>query len=299
MNSHPASKPESPSRTGAGRFWPLVLVVLLVAGCRSNPKPKSNPALLKQALTYDQQGQLSAERAQWQAAARNWRDAADTYALLNRLGDQALTLRKYAIALQQSGQWEAAHQAAERAAQMHKKLDDQEGWWRNQVLLIQIDAAWGRTEEVNERIQDLTDQLATITSPGTLALLLNEIGLWQMRQSEVKAAIQSYTGSVEAFWRQYDDQGMATALANRARAYEADQALPEAERDWEAALKIFMQQGDAVGISTALLGQARTLAAQNKSPERARDLAQRAAENFHRLNQPAAEAEARRLLDQL
>jgi len=277
----------------------LLLHVVFHAGCRSAPEPVPDPLLLQRAQEQSERARQYAGREQWPAAASAWSEAVTSYALLNRRAEEASALHHHAVALRHAGQFEAAHAAAEKASALNTSLGDDDGWWRNQVLLLQIDASWNRLDEVAARMTLLKDQQARIQSPATRALFLNELGLWQLKHESVPDAMGTFQRAVEDFWRAHEDLGMATALANRARAYEANRDMAAAERDWVASLQIFMQQGDARGIATAMLGQGRTLFLQDKSPEEARELARRAADNFQRMNDRAGETEARQWLEKM
>jgi tetratricopeptide (TPR) repeat protein len=267
----------------AGAFHITAAIGALMMSCTSAPAPKPVPQPIGLArMTADGATKLS-ETQNWTAAAREWQQAADRFTLLNDRANQALALHNLAHAQRHLGKLDSAHEILEQSAALNLQLDNLDAWWRDQIVLLQIERQQKNTDAMEARFKKLASAPVHGRTSGTEALFLNELGLWQQEHGQLDKALKSFNDAETIFARAKDQTGRAATLANRARLRESQKSYSDALKDWKDALALFEQFGDTRGIACALAGQGRTLCAARWNMAVGESLLRQAAENFRRL----------------
>ena len=292
----PSTKPQVISQflrfVGDWRFFGVWVLVLGVFGCRSSKPPPEPPIAVARAERSMTQARGLSEQQNWPAAASEWRKAANEASLLNDSAGEATALHNLADAERQLQQFDSAISNALAAAEINEGLGRKEDWWRNQILLLQLeDLQTNRSS--GERLERLTPRITESTDPNTRGAFWNELGLWKQREGKLDEAAETFERAQSEYVSGNDAAGVATVIANRAKLFEA-QARPDlAALAWADALRRFEALGEPVAIAHALLGQGRALMAAHKDLPKADMHLRRAARNFRhlRLFDEAAEAD--------
>jgi tetratricopeptide (TPR) repeat protein len=264
-----------------------------VAGCRSAKPPPEPPLAVARAERASVQARNLAEQQNWGAAAAEWRNAAKEASLLNDGVGEATALHNLADTERQLRQYDNAVSNALAAAGINEALGRKQDWWRNQILLLQLeDLQTNRSTAA--RLDQLQPRIAEVNDPATRGAFWNEVGLWQQRQGDLVKAAETFLQAQSEYANVNDDAGVATIIANRAKLLET-QGDPElAARMWADALRRFEALAEPIAIAHALLGHGRTLMTARKDLPQAEMHLRRAARNFRHLQMynEAAEADA-------
>lgn len=282
-------------RPGFWSFFGICFLLFGLSACRSAKPAPEPPVAVARAERAIAQAQGLSEQGNWPAAVTEWRRAADEASLLHDRASEAIALHNLARAESQLEQYTSARSNALAAAELNNKIGRTSDWWRNQILLLQLEALQTNVSPA-ARIGQLLPRVAEITDAEIRGAFWNEVGLAQLRQSERERASESFLRAQAEYGRADDPAGVATVIANRARLMEAQGRLELATRAWADALQRFERLADPEGIAHALLGHGRTLLARETDLSLARDHLRRAARNFRNLGMEAEAAKADELL---
>lgn len=269
-----------------------------VSACRSAKPPPEPPIAIARAERSMSQAQHLTEQQNWPAAAAEWRKAADEASLLNDQTNEAVALHNLADAQRHLKHFDTAVSNATVAAQLNQKLKRTDEWWRNQILLLQLEALATNASPA-ARFDKLLPRVREANDPAIPAALWNELGLWQHRAGELDKAVESLSRAQAEYQAAKNSAGIATVIANRAKVFEARGEFELAVRAWADALQRFERLADPIGIAYSLLGHGRTLLAARRDLSLAQEHLRRAARNFHNLNLESEAARATELLTQL
>ena len=272
-------------------FWVWVLVPG-ACGCRSAKPPPEPPVAVARAERTMSQAQGLSEQQNWPAAANEWSNAAKEASLLNDGAGEATALHNLADAERQLQRFDSAVSNAVAAAEINEGLGRKEDWWRNQILLLQLEDLQTNGAP-GERLERLTPRISESKDPNTRGAFWNEVGLWKQREGKLDEAAEILQRAQAEYATGDDPSGVATVIANRAKLFEAQGRPDFAATAWADALRRFETLGEPVAIAHALLGQGRALIAANKDLPKADMHLRRAARNFRhlRLFDEAAEAD--------
>jgi tetratricopeptide (TPR) repeat protein len=288
------------SATGVGVFVGIGVLFFLVfvCGCRSaKPKPEPPMAVTRADRSLAQAKGLS-EQQNWAAAAAEWRNAARDASLLNDGAREAVALHNLADTERQLRQYDSAISNALAAAEINDTLKRADEWWRNQVLLLQLEdldtnrSPAARLDQLRPGVEGLKDAVIR-------GAFWNELGLWQHREGQLDDAAASFIRAQAEYESVTDRAGVATVMANRAKLLETQGQGDLAARAWADALRRFEALGEPVAIAHALLGQGRALMAAHKDLPKADIYLRRAGRNFRHLQLEEEAAQADELLDRL
>src|SRR5688572_19890663 len=124
---------------GYWRFFGIWILMIGVCGCRSAKPPPEPPFAVARAERSRVQARGLSEQQNWGAAAAEWRTAAKEASLLNDGASEATALHNLADTERQLQQYETSYSNALAAAQINEVLGRKEDWWRNQILLLQLE----------------------------------------------------------------------------------------------------------------------------------------------------------------
>ncbi|HMJ65932.1 MAG TPA: hypothetical protein VK615_11330 [Candidatus Binatia bacterium] len=269
----------------------ILLFLPFLFACRSaKPKPEP-PIAVAHAQRSMAQAQGLSEQQNWPAAVAEWRKAADDASLLNDRTNEAIALHNLARAQRQLRDFEGAITNGLAAAAANEKLGRKEEWWRNQILLLQLEAVT-TNHSPERRFEELQPRLQEVSNRSLRGAFWNELALWQQKHGENEPAAETFARAQSEYEAAKDSAGVATAIANRAKLMEERGQLELALRVWADALTRFEQLADPYGIAHSLAGHGRTLLAAKKDLPTAEDELRRAARNFRNLKM---ESEARKV----
>jgi tetratricopeptide (TPR) repeat protein len=278
-------------------FWVLGFGVFLCA-CRSaKPAPEPPVAVVRAERSISHARGLS-EQQNWLAAAVEWRKAAKEASLLNDGAKEAIALHNLADTERQLLQYDNAISNALAAAEINEGLGRKQEWWRNQVLLLQLEDLH-TNQSPAARLERLLPTIKESNDPTTRGAFWNELGLWQHREGQLEAAAESFTLAQTEYESGRDRSGVATVVANRAKLLETQREPEVAARMWADALRRFEVLAEPVAIAHALLGEGRALMAARKDLAKADAHLRRAARNFRNLQLHEEAAEADELIERL
>lgn len=265
------------------------LLPIILVGCSSTPPP--SPAPLSKVVSV-QAAETAARLSQagnWVAAAREWQKAADWFTALNDPVLEAMALHNLAQAQKELGRLDPARRNLETAASLNRDHGQTNTWWRNQLVLLQVDELAGDTNALAVRFASLAPEIETRAPAQVPGLYLLEWGRWQMRSGNWAAAEQAFGQAALEFSKAADRPGSAAVLVNRATLAMRQANYPQSLKDWQAALHEYEKMADPAGVAAALTGLGDSLLAENpKSPEGIQFL-QRAARSFRVQQRPAGE----------
>lgn len=288
------------SREKSARFFVIAIwcVVLATCACRSaKPAPEPPFAAARAERSRTQARELAAQR-NWTAAAAEWRNAARDASLLNDAASEATALHNLADSERQLEQFGSAISNALAAAEINEALGRKEDWWRNQILLLQLDDLQTNRSPA-QRLEHLLPRISEASEAGTRAAFWNEVGLWQHREGKLDDAEEAFLRAQSEYESSNDRAGVATVIANRAKLMESQGQSELAARAWADALRRFEALGEPIAIAHALLGQGRALVAANKDLPLADIHLRRAARNFRHLQMLEEASEADTLIRRL
>jgi tetratricopeptide (TPR) repeat protein len=259
----------------------VALPFLASFGCRSAKPPPPVPQAVAVAGRFSSQAETLSEQQNWPAAVAEWKKAAEQFALLNDLPQQAVALHNEGEAEQEQRHLEEARHLFESAAVLNQKTGREEEWWRNQIALLQVDAGLGnRSQDLEKRFEELLPKSKNLHQPLLEGLFQNELGLWHLYKMQWKEAGAAF-GSAEKNFQQVQSQaGVAATLANRALLAESTQEFAAAEPLWRDALSRYEKLAAPAGIARSLAGVGRSLLKQEKKLPESEDFLRRAADNF-------------------
>jgi tetratricopeptide (TPR) repeat protein len=238
------------------------------------------------------------EQQNWSAAAVEWRNAARDASLLNDGAREAIALHNLADTERQLRQYDSAISNALAAAEINDALGRTDEWWRNQVLLLQLEdldtnrSPAARLEQLRPGVERLNDAVIR-------GAFWNELGLWQHSGGQLDEAAASFLRAQAEYETGTDGAGVATVIANRAKLLETQGHADLAARAWADALRRFEVLGEPAAIAHALFGQGRALMAAHKDLPKADLYLRRAARNFRHLRLEEQAAQADELLERL
>lgn len=222
------------------------------------------------------------EQQNWSAAVVEWSNAAKQASLLNDGAGEATALHNLADTERQLQRFDNAISNALAAAEINEALGRKEDWWRNQILLLQLEDLQTNRSPA-DRLERLLPRVAESNDPGTRGAFWNELGLWQQKEKKLEEAGETFVRAQGEYQSSDDEAGVATVIANRAKLLEAQGQPDLAALAWADALRRFETQGEPIAIAHALLGQGRALMAANKDLPKADIALRRAARNFRHL----------------
>ncbi len=273
----------------------LCLSLLLLAGCASAPPPPPVPPARRQAQFQAETAAKLSQIQNWTAANREWQQVADQFAALNDRTNEAIALHNLAQARRELGQVEAAHTLLEQAARLNQESGRTNEWWRNQIVLLQIEVAEKRAEDLRQRFESLTPFVSTISGTDLGGLFFNELGQWQQQQGQFSAATNSFNQAEQVFLKTGWREGSAAVQVNRAQLFLAQTNCAAAQQEWRRALTSYEALAEPSGIAHCLAGIGRTLLVA-KSYKEAEKYLRQAARNYRTLKKPAAQIETLQLL---
>ena len=275
----------------------LVLCLLPVSGCRSAKPPPPIPEAAAVARRITSQAETLSGQENWPAAATEWRKAAEQFALLNDQRQQAIAIHNQGQAEQEQRHLPEALRLFEIAATLNQKITQTNEWWRNQIALLQVEAALShRAPELEQRFQKLSRRVGDLKEPAILGLFEIELGLSQMAKKQWSAAETSFNAAEKNFEQSKSPAGIVASRANRALLAEATDHFAAAEVLWRSALSQYQELAQPAGIARSLAGIGRALLGQHKNPAEAQDFLRRAEKNFRQLKM---EAERKKALEAL
>jgi tetratricopeptide (TPR) repeat protein len=232
------------------------------------------------------------EQQNWSAAVVEWGNAAKQASLLNDGASEAMALHNLADTERELQRFDSATSNALAAAELNETLGRKEDWWRNQILLLQLEDLQTNRSPA-ERLERLLPRVAESNDPDTRGAFWNELGLWQQKDGKLDEAAETFVRAQGEYQNGGDEAGVATVIANRAKLLEAQGQPDLAALAWGDALRRFETLAEPIAIAHALLGQGRSLMAANKDLPKADIALRRAARNFRhlRLVEEAIEAD--------
>jgi len=284
-----ACLPPDARRFEARFLSPLLLALVLLCGCRSAPPPAPVPAARLQAMRVAENAARLSQAENWTAAIFEWQTAADRFALLNDRTNEAVAWHNLGQAQRETGDYQPAHIALERASAMNRALGLTNAWWRNQLALIQLEDALGNTNGAAARIQLLQANRAPDNLQG---YFLNELGRHQSDAGEFSAAQSSLNQARQAFERTQDQPGLAAIAVNRALLSVRQKQYSPALAEWQRARSVYETLADPLGIARTLLGEGQTLLEAGLDPLKAEALLRHAARNYATLHHPREQERA-------
>lgn len=265
----------------AGALW-------FLAGCASHkPQPAPAPAVTEAGRHVQSASKLSAAE-NWAAAAREWEVAADLYQVLDRAVERAVALHNLAQAQLHLGQLEPARQNAQKAAQLNLDAHQEAPWWRNQILLLQLEAR-DNPEALANHFANLIPKAAAIRDAETRGLFFNELGLRQTGKGDFADARRNYQLAEASFQRSGSTLGLAVVAANRAATAEQEGNLPQAQEWWTRARALFSGLGHVEGLARANVALGSAWLAANTNVVQAADLLLAASKGYRLLRRNAEE----------
>src|SRR5687767_6481130 len=203
-----------------------------LAGCASlKPAPGPVSAQLLQASRHAQTGSKLSAQENWEAAAREWKAAADHYSILDRPAETATALHNLAQAQLALEQAEAARQHLQRAAQLNERAGQPGAWWRNQILLLQLEAEENRPK-LADHFAVLLAKARSLPDAETRGLFFNEVGLWHSRNGRVEEARRHFKLAEAAFGKSGSTLGRAVVAVNQAMVAEEQGDQAGARAGW-------------------------------------------------------------------
>lgn len=295
---HPTDSSATPRLMTAVSAGSLLLVSLIVlgTGCRTPPPPPPIPAAIQEAQRLGLQATRLQDAGQWAAASAWWVRAARQFQLINDRTNLAVALHHQGTCKQALGKPKEAAEHLEQAAQLNQDLGLEETWWRNQIALVQVEAA-DAPELARKRLEQLNQRLPGPHDTASQALLAHETARAKLRLQQPEAALSDLAIAAARFQEAGDTFGLAAVDASRAQALEGLGRLPESEAAWRSALGIFENRGHLRGIATALAGLGNCLALQGRDIAEAERLLRTSAENFEAMGLAAEARQARKTLE--
>jgi tetratricopeptide (TPR) repeat protein len=197
----------------------LMLGLLLLTGCRSTKPPPAEPVHVEEAQrAAAQAGKFSAEE-NWTAAAKQWQLTADLYFLLNDRTNAAIALHNVGQAHRATGDFKSAEDTLMEAANINEELSRPKEWFQNYLGLTQVAANAGNTNAVAQRLEALARRVGQVDDAQLKGTFHNEVGLWRIEQRRFSEAAEALQRAANYFKEAKDRHGMATVLANQAKAY--------------------------------------------------------------------------------
>jgi len=263
---------------------PSLLLLSGLLGCSSTKPPAPSPPALLRAERLASQAAKLTEQENWPAAAQAWQRASEDYALLNDRAREAVALHNLAQAEHHVGQTTEAHAHVSEAARLNQMIGQTNEWWRNQIVLLQLEADSSQSNTADRRFLALLPLAGSFPDANVRGLFLNELGLWRLRHGEWMEAEAAFNEAAAVFVRIGERNSAATATANLARLREKQNQPEAAVELWRKALDEFEKLGDPHGIADALFGLGRSLTAARKDLSLAEDCLRRATGNYRVLS---------------
>ena len=238
------------------------------------------------------------EQQNWSAAVLAWSNAAKEASLLNDAAGEATALHNLANTERQLQHFDSAISNALAAAEINEALMRKEDWWRNQILLLQLEDLQTNASPA-ERLDRLLPRIGEAVDPSTRGAFWNELALWQQGEGKLDEAAETFLRAQSEYQSSDDEAGVATVIANRAKLLETQGQPDLAALAWRDALRRFEDLGEPIAIAHALMGQGRALMAANKDLPKADIYLRRAARNFRHLRMVEEAIEAEELVRRL
>jgi tetratricopeptide (TPR) repeat protein len=227
----------------------LILPACLLLSACASTKPVAVSELRQQAQRTEQAGRAAYQRGNWDAAARQFERAAQTFGAMDDYAGQAAALHNQAQSLRRQGLGCAAYATYGRALAINKRLGRVPEQAQNLDGLAQFLAGYGKLENAirtMERAIKLMPGDATLQND--LAVLLLQRGNATDRQR----ILELITGET------------ATARLNRGRAYLQFGDTGMAQKSLEEALAKYRTSDDARGLAETHETLAQLFRAQGK-----------------------------------
>lgn len=217
-------------------------------------------------------------RENWTGAVAAWERAGRQFQLLNQVTNLAVAWHNEAACRLQLRQVDAARELLEKAAGLNDSLGVQDAWWRNQVVLLQLENALSPGGAAARLAQLELRQPGP--APEVQALIDHELARALLASGDRSGALESLGRAGVVFAARGDRRALAAITVTRARVLDDDGRSIEAAAAWEQALAGFEDLGDIRGVAVALAGLGLSLADAGNDLEKATALLERAAGNL-------------------
>lgn len=276
-------------------FIGWLLLMGLITGCAGSGKPASRaatPAAVVEAERWARQAARLQAEENWSGAAVYWQRAADQFQLLNRLPPLAIAWHNGGVCHWSLGEIDIARSLLGQAEQLNLELGQGAEWWRNQLVLLQLDEVTlpdgGETRLVRLLARPDPPPDARLS-----AVLAHEIARIRARRGQLDEALE-WVGRARAQFESVGDAaGVAATQVTEAQLLRRSGRWPACEAAWRDALNWHQANGVQRGIAVCLAGLGAALAAQDRASPEAAGLLQRGWENLHRLGMGEAAEQAR------
>jgi tetratricopeptide (TPR) repeat protein len=260
------------------KWFTLAILAGILAGCSSTPPPAPVPEARRQAFYLASTATKLSQAENWKAAAKEWQKTAESFALIHDRTNQAIAWHNLAQAERERGRFDAATNWLETAANLNQSLGQTNEWWRNQIVLLQVEAALDRTNSLEARFNELDRNLPRLTASDLRGLYFNELAQWQLQRGDYAVADISIQQAQTHFAQAGLSNGLAAASVNRARLLQIQTNTTPAIREWRRALSQYEALADPAGVAVCLEGLGKALL-ENRDLQAAEDFLERAANN--------------------
>lgn len=274
--------------------WICLGVVLVCGGCRSVPPPEPKPAAVLKVEQLALTAASVSEAGNWVAAENTWQEVAAQYGELDRREEQAVALHNQAVAAFRQNKYEVAETVAEQAAAINRQGNE---WWKNQILLLQIEGKKS-PQKAASRLESLLVEAKKksleMSSPILWAILVNEQGVLLLGDGQAESAKVMFNkvlekGNLDAVW-------VLVVRSNLALCAEQSTDYMGALQTWQEILEKARKLAEREIIATALEGVGRCELRLGNTEE-ARVALQRAMDNYGRLNMSVEQTRVKELLE--
>lgn len=265
---------------------PLLLLPLLLqlASC-SSPPPQAPSAPRSIEATHrlaSQAAQLQAD-GNWAGAATWWNRAATQFRLLNQETNLAVAWHNEGVCRRALGQFDTARSRLGNAAELNQALGHTNAWWRNQIVLLQIDNDTRDLAAADTRLAQLAEPARSLNDPRLQALFALETSRALAQVQRWEPALSALEPARSGFEQAGDREGTGALLSARADLLDRLGRFAEAERTWRETLALQQSLGNARGVAIALAGLGTCLANQGQALDEADRLLRRAIANLEAL----------------
>lgn len=279
----------------------IALLGLILSACSSTTPPAAvPPARLQAGLMADAASKLTTAE-NWSAAARQWKQTAERFAVLNDSISQAAALHNLALAQRELYQIRSAQSNLVTAAALNIETGQTNAWWRNQIALIQLaqeNLIPDLAKSLSLQFSQLSARIASQSDSEVKGLFYNEQGRLFMAQSDYHLASNVFQLADLAFASIKHQAGAAAVAENTALLLLAQTNWTTSFQVRAKALKTYEALGDMNGIARCLEGQGETFLKQGSDLDSAEKLLRRAASNFALLHRPCEQCRALEFLVQ-
>jgi tetratricopeptide (TPR) repeat protein len=279
-------------------MWNLfnaAMLACMLAGCASAPPPAPVPETRQRAF-YSASVAAKLSRAEnWNAAAKQWQQTAESFALIYDRTNQAIAWHNLAQAEREVGKYDTATNWLEKAANINQSLQQTNEWWRNQIVLLQIESDLDRTNALQSRFDSLNKSLPRLQAADLRGLFFNELAQWQIQRGEYLLANSAIQQAETNFMQAGLSNGMAAVCVKHARLAQHQGNTSLAIQEWRKALARYEALADPAGVSVSLQGLGESQM-ENKELLDAGHYLELAVNNYRTLRKKPALANSLRLL---